>query len=135
MLMKTFKAWITNAHQAEGIVAFATTDKSKKHKGISTFVVPMVNQPGLSLGKKEDKLGIRASSTSNVIFEDCSIPRENLVGEPGNGFKVAMMTLDSGRIGIAAQAQGIAQNAFDTAVDYATKRKVNIYLKLRKMYA
>merc|ERR1712241_516375 len=117
------KAWITNAHQAEGIVAFATTDKSKKHKGISAFIIPMVNNPGVSLGKKEDKLGIRASSTSNVIFEDCAIPTENLLGDPGMGFKNAMMTLDSGRIGIAAQAQGIAQNAFDCAIDYAQKRQ------------
>ena len=84
----------------------------------------MLNHPGVSLGKKEDKLGIRASSTSNIIFEDCALPKENLLGEPGMGFKIAMMTLDSGRIGIAAQAQGIAQNAFDTAVDYATKRQV-----------
>jgi len=117
------KAWITNAHQAGAIVAFATTDKSKKHKGISAFVIPMSEETGVSLGKKEDKLGIRASSTSNVIFEDCSIPRENLLGDPGMGFKIAMMTLDSGRIGIAAQAQGIAQNAFDTAVEYAQKRE------------
>ena len=123
----TFKAWITNAHQAEGIVAFATTDKSKKHKGISAFVIPMSNNPGVSLGKKEDKLGIRASSTSNVIFEDCAIPKENLLGSPGMGFKIAMMTLDSGRIGIAAQAQGIAQNAFDCAIDYAQKRQVSQY--------
>ena len=116
------KAWITNAHQAGGIVAFATTDKSKKHKGISAFIVPMPTE-GLSLGKKEDKLGIRASSTSNVIFEDCAIPKDNLLGDPGMGFKIAMMTLDSGRIGIAAQAMGIAQNAFDVAVDYAGKRQ------------
>jgi len=115
------KAWITNAHQAGGIVAFATTDKSKKHKGISAFIVPM-DTPGVSLGKKEDKLGIRASSTSNVIFEDCAIPKENLLGEPGMGFKIAMMTLDGGRIGIAGQAIGIAQNSYDTAVDYALKR-------------
>jgi len=106
-------------------VAFATTDKSKKHKGISAFVIPMSNNPGVSLGKKEDKLGIRASSTSNVIFEDCAIPKENLLGSPGMGFKIAMMTLDSGRIGIAAQAQGIAQNAFDCAIDYAQKRQVS----------
>ena len=84
----------------------------------------MSNNPGVSLGKKEDKLGIRASSTSNVIFEDCAISTENLLGDPGMGFKIAMMTLDSGRIGIASQAQGIAQNAFDTAVDYALKRQV-----------
>merc|ERR1712240_754425 len=94
---------------------------SKKHKGISCFVVPKPTE-GLSLGKKGDKLGIRASSTSNVIFEDCQIPKENLVGEPGMGFKIAMKTLDGGRIGIAAQALGIAKNSFDTAVEYAAKR-------------
>jgi len=116
------KAWITSAHQAEAFVVFATTDKSKKHKGISAFIVPRDN-PGVSLGKKEDKLGIRASSTSNVIMEDCVIPKENLLGKPGMGFKIAMETLDGGRIGIAGQALGIAQNAFDTAVDYATKRQ------------
>jgi len=116
------KAWITNAHQAEGYVVFATTDKSKKHKGISAFIVPR-DAPGLSLGKKEDKLGIRASSTSNVIMEDCVIPKENLLGKPGMGFKIAMETLDGGRIGIAGQALGIAQNAFDTAVDYSLKRQ------------
>jgi len=116
------KAWITNSHQAEGIVVFATTDKSMKHKGISAFVVPAPTE-GLSLGKKEDKLGIRASSTSNVIFEDCRIPKENMLGEPGMGFKIAMMTLDCGRIGIAAQALGIAKNAFDCAVDYSSKRQ------------
>merc|ERR1719312_1722202 len=116
------KAWITNAHQAKGIVAFATTDKSMKHKGISAFIVPM-DAEGVSLGKKEDKLGIKASSTSNVIFEDVAIPKENLLGEPGLGFKIAMVTLDGGRIGIAAQALGIAQNAFDTAVNYALTRE------------
>jgi len=116
------KAWITNAHQAEGYVVFATTDKSKKHKGISAFIVPR-DAPGLSLGKKEDKLGIRASSTSNVIMEDCVIPKENMLGKPGMGFKIAMETLDGGRIGIAGQALGIAQNAFDTAVDYSLKRQ------------
>lgn len=121
-IMNGTKAWITNAHQAGGTVVFATTDRSMKHKGISAFAVPMPTQ-GLSLGKKEDKLGIRASSTSNIIFEDCAVPRENMLGKPGIGFKVAMTTLDSGRIGIAAQAMGIAQNAFDTAVEYATKRQ------------
>ena len=115
------KAWITNAHQAGSFVVFATTDKSKKHKGISAFIVPR-DAPGLSLGKKEEKLGIRASSTSNVIMEDCVIPKANLLGQPGMGFKIAMQTLDGGRIGIAAQALGIAQNAFDTAIDYSSKR-------------
>ncbi len=105
------------------MVVFATTDKKMKHKGISTFVVPAPT-PGLDLGKKLDKLGIKASSTSDVIFEDCPVPLDHLVGEPGNGFKVAMVTLDGGRIGIAAQALGIAQNAFDVAMDYAGKRQV-----------
>ena len=108
---------------ADCFVVFATTDKSKKHKGISAFIVPR-NAPGLSLGKKEEKLGIRASSTSNVIMEDCVIPKSYLLGQPGMGFKIAMQTLDGGRIGIAAQAMGIAQHAFDTAIDYSTKRNV-----------
>ncbi|XP_077317608.1 short-chain specific acyl-CoA dehydrogenase, mitochondrial [Lithobates pipiens] len=115
------KSWITNAWDASATVVFATTDKSLKHKGISAFLVEMPS-PGLSLGKKEDKLGIRASSTANLIFEDCRIPRENLLGKPGMGFKIAMQTLDAGRIGIASQALGIAQAALDCAVDYAEKR-------------
>lgn len=113
------KAWITNSWQAQAAIVFATTDRKAKHKGISAFIVP---KEGFSLGKKEDKLGIRASATSNVIMEDCRIPKENLLGKPGQGFKIAMMTLDSGRIGIAAQALGIAKNAFDCAVEYAAKR-------------
>ncbi|XP_078451568.1 short-chain specific acyl-CoA dehydrogenase, mitochondrial isoform X1 [Lampetra fluviatilis] len=116
------KAWITNAWDASATVVFATTDKSLKHKGISAFVLPMPC-PGLSLGKKEDKLGIRASSTANLIFEDCRIPRDSMVGEPGMGFKIAMQTLDSGRIGIAGQALGIGQAALDCAVEYASKRQ------------
>ncbi|KAE9545016.1 hypothetical protein AGLY_000559 [Aphis glycines] len=115
------KSWITNAHEAKASVVFATTDKAKKHKGISAFLVRR-EYPGFSLGKKEDKLGIRGSSTSNLIFEDCSIPEENILGEPGMGFKIAMMTLDAGRIGIASQALGIAQASLDVAVEYATKR-------------
>ncbi|XP_019349227.1 short-chain specific acyl-CoA dehydrogenase, mitochondrial isoform X3 [Alligator mississippiensis] len=115
------KAWITNAWDASAVVVFATTDKSQKHKGISAFLVPMPT-PGLSLGKKEDKLGIRASSTANLIFEDCRIPKANLLGQLGMGFKIAMQTLDTGRIGIASQALGIAQAALDCAVDYAEKR-------------
>lgn len=116
------KAWITNGYESEATVVFATTDKSLKHKGISAFVVPKPT-PGLSLGKKEDKLGIRGSSTCNLIFEDCSIPKENMLGKPGYGFKIAMSTLDGGRVGIAAQALGIGQAALDCAVDYASKRK------------
>uniref|UniRef100_A0A8C9M853 Short-chain specific acyl-CoA dehydrogenase, mitochondrial n=1 Tax=Panthera tigris altaica TaxID=74533 RepID=A0A8C9M853_PANTA len=90
--------------------------------GKGAFLVPMPT-PGLTLGKKEDKLGIRASSTANLIFEDCRIPKDNLLGELGMGFKIAMQTLDMGRIGIAAQALGIAQAALDCAVNYAENRK------------
>lgn len=115
------KAWITNGYEAEAAVVFATTDKVKKHKGISAFLVPKPIK-GLELGKKEDKLGIRGSSTCSLIFEDCSIPKDYLLGKPGMGFKIAMMTLDAGRIGIASQALGIAQAALDCAVDYASKR-------------
>ncbi|XP_059621914.1 short-chain specific acyl-CoA dehydrogenase, mitochondrial [Phlebotomus argentipes] len=115
------KAWITNAFEANAAVVFATTDKSLKHKGISAFIVPKDSQ-GFSLGKKEDKLGIRGSSTCCIILEDCEIPKENLLGKPGDGFKIAMKTLDAGRIGIASQALGIAQASLEVAVDYATKR-------------
>ncbi|KAG7231671.1 hypothetical protein INR49_010751 [Caranx melampygus] len=123
------KAWITNSWDASATVVFATTDKKLKHKarsrdcdqGISAFLVPMPH-PGLSLGKKEDKLGIRASSTANIILEDCRIPLGNMLGPRGAGFKIAMQTLDSGRIGIAAQALGIAQASLDCAADYAHKR-------------
>ncbi|CAK1541531.1 unnamed protein product [Leptosia nina] len=115
------KCWITNGYESRASVVFATTDKSLKHKGISAFIVPKPIK-GLELGKKEDKLGIRGSSTCSLMFEDCSIPKENILGTPGMGFKIAMMTLDAGRIGIAAQALGIAQASLDVAVDYASKR-------------
>ncbi|OPL33262.1 short-chain mitochondrial acyl-specific, partial [Mytilus galloprovincialis] len=115
------KAWITNGYEAEASVVFATTDKSQKHKGISAFLVPKPTE-GLSLGVKEDKLGIKATSTCYLIFEDCKIPREFLLGEPGMGFKIAMQTLDAGRIGIAAQGIGIAQASLECAIDYAQKR-------------
>ncbi|XP_034048965.1 short-chain specific acyl-CoA dehydrogenase, mitochondrial isoform X1 [Thalassophryne amazonica] len=115
------KAWITNAWEASATVVFATTDKKLKHKGISAFLIPMPH-PGLSLGQKEDKLGIRASSTASIILEDCRIPLGNMLGPRGAGFKIAMQTLDSGRIGIAAQALGIAQASLDCAADYAQKR-------------
>jgi len=116
------KSWITNAHEANAAIVFATTDKDAKHKGISAFLVPMPT-PGLTLGKKEDKLGIRASSTSNLIFEGCRLPEDAMLGEPGAGFKIAMGTLDGGRIGIAAQALGIGQAALDASVAYAKERK------------
>lgn len=115
------KAWITNGYESEATIVFATTDKSKKHKGISAFLVKKPTD-GLSLGKKEDKLGIRASSTCSLIFEDCRVPEENILGELGLGFKIAMTTLDAGRIGIAAQALGIAQASLECGIDYANKR-------------
>jgi butyryl-CoA dehydrogenase len=115
------KSWITNGYEAEAAVVFATTDKSLKHKGISAFIVPK-NTAGFSLGKKEDKLGIRGSSTCSLIFEDCVVPKENVLGELGYGFKIAMQTLDAGRIGIAGQALGIAQASLELAIDYSQKR-------------
>eukprot|EP00542_Grammatophora_oceanica_P020958 CAMPEP_0194026434 /NCGR_PEP_ID=MMETSP0009_2-20130614/740_1 /TAXON_ID=210454 /ORGANISM="Grammatophora oceanica, Strain CCMP 410" /LENGTH=410 /DNA_ID=CAMNT_0038665115 /DNA_START=66 /DNA_END=1298 /DNA_ORIENTATION=- len=115
------KAWITNAYESGASVIFATTDKSLKHKGISAFVVPL-DAEGFSLGAKEDKLGIRASSTSNLIFEDVRVPKDSLLGQPGEGFKIAMQTLDGGRIGVAGQALGIASASIDCAVKYALER-------------
>lgn len=119
--MNGTKAWITNSFEAGAAVVFATTDKKMKHKGISTFIVPK-GTPGFHLGKKEDKLGIRGSSTCSLIFEDCAIPKDYLLGQPGEGFKIAMKTLDAGRIGVAGQALGIAQASLELAVDYANKR-------------
>eukprot|EP00804_Cyclotella_cryptica_P012652 CCRYP_016925-RA/>CCRYP_016925-RA protein AED:0.09 eAED:0.09 QI:357/1/1/1/1/1/4/347/431 len=116
------KAWITNAHEAGAAIVFATTDKSLKHKGISAFVVP-TNSAGFSLGAKEDKLGIRASSTANLIMDNVRIPKSNLIGELGQGFKIAMQTLDGGRIGVAGQALGIASASIDCAVRYSLERK------------
>lgn len=116
------KAWITNAHEASYAVVFATTDKSLKHKGISAFIVDM-KAPGVSVGKKEDKLGIRGSSTATVTFEDAVVPKNQILGAPGHGFKIAMNTLDGGRIGVAGQALGIAQASLDIAAKYAQERK------------
>ncbi|RHY30181.1 hypothetical protein DYB32_004574 [Aphanomyces invadans] len=114
------KMWITNAHEADQAIIFATTDKSKAHKGISAFLVDMKQ---ITLGKKEDKLGIRASSTAQLILENVEIPHANLLGKEGEGFKIAMTTLDGGRIGIASQALGIAQASLDCAIAYAHDRK------------
>jgi len=116
------KAWITNAHDAHAAIVIATTDKELAHKGLTAFIVPR-DTPGFTVGKKEDKLGIRASSTGNLIFEDCRIPKEMQLGKAGEGFKVAMSTLDGGRIGIAGQALGIAKASLECAVQYAQTRK------------
>ena len=117
------KIFITNAGDAETYVVLAKTDKeAKKHRGISAFIIEK-ETPGFSFGKKEKKMGIRSSPTMELIFDNCRIPAENLLGEEGQGFKIAMKTLDGGRIGIAAQALGIAQGAFESALNYAKERK------------
>ncbi len=117
------KIFITNGGDAETYIVFARTDKNaEKHHGISAFIVEK-DTPGFSFGKKEKKLGIRASSTCELVFENCRIPKAQLLGEEGAGFKVAMKTLDGGRIGIAAQALGIAQGAYEEALKYARERK------------
>jgi butyryl-CoA dehydrogenase len=116
------KAWITNGYEADAAIVFATVDPSLKHKGVVAIVVDMPT-PGLSLGKKEDKLGIRASSTCNLIFEDCRVPKNNILGEVGDGFRIAMSVLDGGRIGIAGQALGIGRAAMESAAKYANERK------------
>lgn len=116
------KVWITNGGVADIYVVFAKTDLDAKHRGISAFIVEKGTE-GFSFGKKEKKLGIRSSPTTELIFENCRIPKENLLGEEGEGFKIAMTTLDGGRSGIAAQAVGIAQGALDAAITYAKERE------------
>ncbi|MBE6046343.1 MAG: acyl-CoA dehydrogenase [Clostridiales bacterium] len=116
------KVFITNGGYADVFVVMAMTDKSKGNHGISSFIVEK-GDPGFSIGKTEDKMGICASSTTELIFQECKIPKDRLLGEIGQGFKVAMSTLDGGRIGIASQALGIAQGALDVTVDYMKARK------------
>ena len=116
------KIFITNAGVADTYIVMAMTEKAKGTRGISAFIVDK-DTPGFSIGKKEKKLGIRGSATCELIFENCKIPKENLLGKEGQGFKIAMKTLDGGRIGIAAQALGIAQGALDATVSYVKERK------------
>ncbi|HLR72683.1 MAG TPA: acyl-CoA dehydrogenase [Pseudogracilibacillus sp.] len=116
------KVWITNGGVADIYVVFAKTDTDAKHRGISAFIVEKGTE-GFEFGKKEKKLGIRSSPTTELIFENCRIPKENMLGKEGEGFKIAMTTLDGGRSGIAAQAVGIAQGALDKASDYAKERE------------
>lgn len=116
------KIFITNASHADVYIIMAMTDKSRGTKGISAFIVER-NFPGFSVGKEEHKMGIRGSATCELIMENCIVPKENLLGKEGEGFKIAMKTLDGGRIGIAAQALGIAQGAIDETVKYTKERK------------
>lgn len=116
------KVFITNGGAADVYILFAALDPEKKQKGTTAFIVEK-EFPGFSVGKKEKKLGIRSSPTTEIILEDCRVPLKNRLGEEGEGFKIAMMTLDGGRNGIAAQAVGIAQGAFEAAKAYAKERK------------
>jgi alkylation response protein AidB-like acyl-CoA dehydrogenase len=116
------KLWITNAKEAGLFVLFATVDPGAGYKGITAFLVESTF-PGFSVGKKEDKLGIRASSTCELILEDCRVPRENVLGEAGKGYKIAIETLNEGRIGIGAQMVGLARGAWEHAARYARERK------------
>jgi butyryl-CoA dehydrogenase len=116
------KRFITSGKNAKVVLVTAKTDESVGHKGISCFIVPK-GTPGLVVGHLEDKMGLRASDTTDLIFENCRVPAANILGKEGDGFKIAMSGLDSGRIGIASQSLGVAQAAFDAAVKYAKKRK------------
>lgn len=121
-LLNGAKVFITNGGYADVFVVMAMTDKSKGNHGISAFIVEKGDE-GFSIGKTEDKMGICASSTTELIFQNCKVPKDRLLGEIGEGFKVAMSTLDGGRIGIASQALGIAQGALDVTVEYMKARK------------
>jgi len=116
------KLWITNGNEADIFLVFANVDPEKGYKGITGFVVERGFE-GFSVGKKEDKLGIRASSTTELIMEDCRVPANNVIGEVGKGYKIAIETLNEGRIGIGAQMIGIAQGAFNAAIAYSKERK------------
>lgn len=116
------KRFITSGKNAKTVIVTAKTDESQQHKGISAFIVEK-GTPGIIVGNVEDKMGLRASDTTDLIFENCKVPAGNLLGNEGDGFKIAMTGLDGGRIGIAAQSVGLAQAAFDEAVKYVKKRK------------
>jgi len=121
-LLNGQKLWITNGKEANLFIMIASVDLAAGYKGITAFIVEK-DFPGFTVGKKEDKLGIRASSTCELILEDCKVPKENLLGEKGKGYKIAIETLNEGRIGIGAQMLGVAQGAWECAVKYAQERK------------
>lgn len=121
-LLNGSKIFITNGGVADVFVVFAMTDRSKGTRGITAFILEK-GMPGFSIGKVEDKMGIRASSTTELIFEDVKVPKENMIGKEGRGFGIAMKTLDGGRIGIASQALGIAEGALEEAITYMKERK------------
>jgi len=121
-LLSGRKLWITNGAEADVFVVLATIDPSAGYRGITAFVVER-SQPGFVVGKKEDKLGIRASSTCELLFDDCRVPASGVLGDPGKGYKVAIETLNEGRIGIGAQMVGVAQGALDAALAYTKERR------------
>jgi alkylation response protein AidB-like acyl-CoA dehydrogenase len=116
------KSWVTSGPVADYLVLFTMTEPEKKHKGITAFLID-ASQPGFIRGKKEPKLGIRASATSEIVYDNYLCPVENVLGKPGEGFKIAMTVLDAGRIGIASQALGIAEAAYEASVQYAKERE------------
>jgi alkylation response protein AidB-like acyl-CoA dehydrogenase len=116
------KSWVTSGPVADFVVLFTMTEPEKKHRGVTAFLID-ADQPGFIRGKKEPKLGIRASATSEIVYEDYLCPVENILGKPGDGFKIAMAVLDAGRIGIASQALGIAEAAYEASVQYARERQ------------
>ncbi|HEV2721844.1 MAG TPA: acyl-CoA dehydrogenase [Thermoanaerobaculia bacterium] len=116
------KLWITNAYEAGVFIVFANANPDAGYKGITAFLIER-DFPGFTVGKKEDKLGIRASSTCELILEDCRVPKENVLGEPGKGYKIAIETLNEGRIGIGAQMIGVARGALEHAISYVKERK------------
>jgi len=116
------KAWITSGKNSDIVVATAYTDRSKRHRGISAFVLEK-GMPGFTVGPEEDKMGQRASDSTSLIFEDCRVPAENLLGDEGEGFVISMTALDEGRIGIASMSVGIAQASLDAALSYARERR------------
>ena len=116
------KAWITSGKNSDVVVATAYTDRSKRHRGISAFVLEK-GMPGFTVGPEEDKMGQRASDSTSLIFEDCRVPAENLLGDEGEGFVISMTALDEGRIGIASMSVGIAQASLDAALSYARERR------------
>jgi alkylation response protein AidB-like acyl-CoA dehydrogenase len=122
-ILNGLKSWVTSGPVADYIVVFMMTDPGKKQKGISAFLIDTKNAPGFSRGKKEPKLGIRASATSELIFENCRIPITNRLSSEGDGFKIAMTVLDAGRIGIASQALGIAEAAYEASISHARERE------------
>jgi alkylation response protein AidB-like acyl-CoA dehydrogenase len=116
------KSWVTSGPVADFMILFTMTDPQKGNKGITAFLVD-ASTPGLKRGKKEPKLGIRASATSEILYEDCEVPVANILGKVGDGFKIAMQVLDAGRIGIASQALGIAEAAYEASLEYARTRQ------------